>query len=90
MRKIKFQKFIYTLKLFSFYLLFSVAGVIHFAVAEAENADDATDTASSGDSMKCAKPGENASNDKEVALDKRVFCFFSLNNEKEFQYVNSD
>ena len=90
MQRIKFQKFIYTLKLFSFCLLFSGAGVIHFAGAEAQAADNATDTTSPDNLMKCAKPSEGTSSDKGVASDKKVFCFFSLNNEKEFQYVNSE
>ena len=106
----KFQKFIYILKLFSFCLFFSGAGVIHFAGAEAQASPPAEDTASPGDSMKCAKPGEgagadagtgtgtgagagadaDADTDKSTPPDQKVFCFFSLNNEKEFQYVNSE
>ena len=88
MRKIKIQTIIYTLSLFSFCLFFMESGIINFAIAEAGSV--ASGTPSTNSQMKCAKPGGGTvSADDTVQKKKKVFCFFSLNNEKEFQYVNS-
>ena len=83
MRKIKIQKIIYTLSLFSFCLFFMEMGMINSATA--------AETSSIDSEMKCAKPGGGSSGGDDITKKKKqVFCFFSLNNEKEFQYVNAE
>ena len=84
MRKIKIQKIIYTLSLFFLCLFFMETTIIRSV--EAEDAASSSDTPSTDNEVNCAKPDAG---DGTAQKDKKVFCFFSLNNEKEFQYVKS-
>ena len=60
-------------------------GMIHFATAEEE-----ADTTAADEPTNCAKPSGGSGDGDIAENDKKVFCFFSLNNEKEFQYVNAE
>ena len=92
MQKIKIQKNIYTFSLFFFCLFFMKTGIIYSAVAKTDSKPahtTSTNTTSADKQTNCAKPGGNSGDGDTAQNDKKVFCFFSLNNEKEFQYVKS-